>query len=426
MRLKGWLWLLVVLLTIQVAAQETGKVELERHLAILEGPVNDPRQWVLSAYNVGNFYRNNEQQAERYYLKGIAVAQKHDLLDLEASIYNQLSIVFRNEQKGLKYLEKTIQCVEKLDDKSRLMNLRIMQAAFYFRLQDPRKSIALYEELLPEFRKTASRSDLVLALFNYGNAVLALGDYEKAIELGEVVSSISVKIQNSNMELRGLLLQAKALGELGQKEAAFRIYNEALNKAESSFNTEIQSTALSDISNLLIGIGDLNRARPYLIKAAELSKTSSQPEKQFFVLNQLSRLYIAMGELENAKLSVTQMQEVLTGRKIAGEALLQLVKGRLLFESGEKGRGVDLMQRGLLRKGRPNIHVSSDRLLVAEYFSEKSFYKKAEEHFDILKSEIKQLPANFQETYALAWLKHQQRKRGNHLPLSSMNCLFHR
>lgn len=412
MRLKGWVWLLVVLLTTRLTAQETGKVELERNLAIIEGQVDNPRTWVLAAFNVGNFYRNNPRQAESYFLKAVAVAREYKLLDLEANTYNQLSIVFRNEQKGLNYLEKAIACNEKLGEKNRVLSMRLMQAAFFFRLGQAAKAIELYEELLPEYRKTATKAELAVALFNYGNAVMAMQDFEKAVELGEVVSSISAKIPNPNMEQRGLLLQAKALGELGQKEAAFRAYNEALKKAESTFDIEIQATALNDISVLLIDAGDLNRALPYLLKAADLSKSTSQPEKQFYILNQLARLYLALGELNNVQQQIAQIQELLAGRNIRGEAVFQLLKGRYLFESGEKGRGIDLMQRGLLKNGRVNVYVSSDRLVVAEYFSEKNFYKKAEEHFEVLKSELKQLPPAFQTQYAQAWRKHQERKRG--------------
>lgn len=412
MRLKGWTWLLVVLFTTRLAAQETGKVELERNLAIIEAPVDNPRDWIIAAYSVGNFYRNNPRQAEIYFLKAAEVAKQAKQLDLEASVFNQLSIVFRNEQKGLKYLEKAIQCTEKLGDKNRLLNMQLMQAAFYFRLGNAAKAIALYEVLLPEFRKTASKTDLAVALFNYGNAVMALRDFEKAVELGEVVSSIAAKIPNPNLEQRGLLLQAKALGELGQKEAAFRVYNDALKKAESTFDVELQSTALNDISVLLIDAGDLNRALFYLSKAAELSKSTSQPEKQFYILNQLARLYLSLGDLTNAQQQIAKIQELMAGRNMRGEGVFQLLKGRFLFESGEKGRGVDLMQRGLLKKGRTNIYVASDRLVVAEYFSEKSFYKKAEEHFEQLKSELKQLPADFQSKYNTAWRQHLARKSG--------------
>lgn len=412
MRLRGWFWLLVLLLTGQVAAQETGRVDLERNLAIVEGPVDNPRDWIVAAFSVGNFYRNNPQQAERYFLKAVAVAQQYKLLDLEASVYNQLSVIFRNEQKGLKYLLKTIVCVEKLGDKNRLMNLQLMQAGFYFRLQQPQKAIDLYEELLPEFRKTASRHDLVLALFNYGNAVIALGDFEKALELGEVVSTISAKIPDTKMEMQGLMLQGKALQKLGHQEASLRVRNELLRKAEAAFDIEMQTTALLDIAGLLEDINDWKRALPYLKSAADLSKNMGPPEKQFYLQLRLARLYLQIGDLTNAAPLIDNLQALQLTRNLKGKASVQLLKGRLLYESGAYGQGIDLMQRGLLQKGQPNYYVATDQLIVAEYFSSKGFYKKAEEHFDLIKSDLRYFPAAFGEKYKLAWLNHQRRKKG--------------
>jgi len=416
MRLKRWFCLLFLLLTIQLAAQEAGKVELERNIAIVDGPVNDPRQWVIAATSIGSFYRNNPQQSERYFLKAAAVAQKHKQLDLEANVYNQLAITFRNEQKGLKYLLKTIDCVEKLGDKNRVMNLQLMQAAFYFRLQQARKAIDLYEELLPEFRKIASRPELVLALFNYGNAVFSIGDYEKALELGEVVSTISAKIPDTKMEMQGMMLQGKALQKLGQKEASLRVRNELLKKAEAAFDIEMQTTALLDIADLLEDVNDPNRALPYLKSAADLSKNMGPPERQFYLQLRLARLYLQLGELTIAAPIIDNLQALQLTRNLKGKASVQLLKGRLLYENGAYGRGIDLMQRGLLEKGPANYYVSTDQLIVAEYFSTKGFYKKAEEHFAEIKSDLRHLPLAFRDKYELAWLKHQRRKKGEPEP----------
>jgi len=404
--------MLALLLTTQLAAQETGKVELERQLAIVDGPVNDPYQWVAAAYNVAKFYQSNPSQSERYYHKALKVAEKHDLLEFQASIYTQLHILYRTDPKGLPYLLKAMAVVEKLADQPRLMNLKLMLAGHYFHTQQHKKAISLYEELLPEFRKSASRMELVVALYNYGNAVLAMSDFEKAVELGEVVSSIASKIPNPNMEQRGMLLQGKALKRMGQNEASLRILNDALKKAEASLNVGLQATALIDMASLLIEIGDLSRARPYLVKAADLTKQNAQPEQQFFVRYLLARLYINLGELENAATMINQLQELQTGRKIGNNFSLQLLKGRLFFEQGEAGRGIDLLQRGLLYKGPTNVDAFQDRLIVATYFSEKAFYKKAEEHFTQLKADLKRLPAGMRESYDLAWKAHELRKKG--------------
>jgi len=415
MRLKLRLWLLAVLLTLNLAAQENARIDLERNLAIVEKPVVNPKEWTTAAYNVGRFYQNNPQQSERYFLKALAVAQQYKLLELEASIYTQLYTTFRNDQKGLKYLQKAISSAEKQGDQAQRMNLRLMLAGLYFRQQQPQKAIALYEELLPEFRKTATRIELALALFNYGNTVYAFGDYEKALELGEVVSNIALKIPDTKLEQQGLLLQGKALQKIGQFEASLRVRNEVLRKAEASFDTEMQTTALLEIAGLLEDLNDNARALPYLKSAADLSKNIGPPDRQFYLQLRLARLYLQLGDYNSVAPIIDNLQALQQTRNVKGKTSVQLIKGRYLFETGVFGRGIDLLQRGLLEKGPPNYHVATDRLIVAEYFSEKGFYKKAEEHFSLLKSELRFLPAAFRDTYDLAWLKHQRRK--NEQPL---------
>ncbi len=412
MWLRAWLFFWGCFFSLQLVAQESLRSELEKNLSILEKPVENPKEWVLAAFNVGKFYQNNPQQAERYYLRGLEVAQRYKMIELETSIYNQLSIVFREEQKGLKYLLKTIELIEKQGDKQRALSLKLIQAAFYFRLRQHQKAIELYEDLLPEYRKTASRAELALALNNYGNAVFALGDYEKTLELGEVVANIASKIPDLMLEQQGLLLQGRALHKLGQHEASLRIRNQGLRKAESNFDVDMQSNFLLEIAGLLEDINDYQRALPYLKTAAELSKNTNSPDRQFYLQMRLARLYLQTGDLANAEALIDNLQTLQLTRNLKGKAAIQLLKGRLLYESGAQGRGVDLMQRGLLDKGHPNAYVASDRLLVASYFSEKGFYKIAEEHFAQLKAELRHLPVVIRDSYDLAWLKHQRRKSG--------------
>lgn len=419
--MKSWLWLFGVLWTLTAFAQENPPTELEQNLAILEKPVTDPRNWVSAAFNVGKFYQNNPQQAEVYFLKGLQVAQQYKLGEMEASIYNQLFVVFRNEPKGLKYLQQAIKLAEKRGETSAIMQLRLMLAGYYFRQQQPKKAIDLYEELLPEFRKTASRQDLVMALLNYGNAVMALGDYEKALELGEVVSTIAAKIPNAKFEQLGLVLQGKALQKQGQYEASLRVRNDALKKAESTFDIDIQANVLHEIASLFDELDDPARALPYLKSALELSKKSGTPERQFSLHGQLAWINMQLGDKKQAAVHVAELQVLEVSRKIKSKALSQNIRGRLLYENGEQGRGIDMMQRGLLGKGTINKWASENRLIVAEYFSEKGFYKKAEEHFAVLKTELAALPADYRDRYEQAWGAHQRRKKGQ--PVAKLDSL---
>ncbi len=395
-----------------VQAQEPVVSEIEKALSILEKPVKDPDRWLVAAFFAADFYKSNPRQAARYLSDAVVVAKKNDLPDYQSDALVKLSLLFRHEKKGNEYLEQAISIQRKLGNDKKVMTLSLQLAGGYLRQEQVKKAIPLYEELLPEFRKSASRQELVMALFNYGNAVLIAGDYEKALELGEVVTSISVKIPFEMMEQQGLLLQGKALQRLGQTEASLRVRNEALRKAEASRDLNLQTSALLDMAELLENLEDYPRAIPYLKRGIALGKNSDQAQKQLFLNIRMARALIQSGQAEDAFPYIEDAQELQITRKLGRKEIVQIVKGRALYESGQVGRGIDLMQRSFLKQGRHNNYVAEDRLIVANYFSEKGLYKQADEQFKALEVDLPGLSLRINSEFKEHWQNHLRRKKG--------------
>ena len=168
------------------------------------------------------------------------------------------------------------------------MRLQIRIAQAMVREMQYAKAVELYEEILPEFRKTATKLELASALSSYGNAVYFYKDYEKALELGEVVQSIAAKASATPVEIQGLILQARAHQQLGEYDKAVRAHNDALQKAVGLGNQSLQSNILLDIAAMLERQGEHARAIPHLKKSLEMGPESLPLQQRVALFVRLS------------------------------------------------------------------------------------------------------------------------------------------
>lgn len=397
-----------------LALAQPGMVsEVERQLARYQaGPGDDARSWVLSALFLGDFYRNNPRQAEPYYDAAAKEAAKSAYDDLLYNAHLKRAQLYRNEVGIIKKLESSLKVLDKGQNSREILQLKLMLASAYLRFEQAEKAVKIFEAVLPEYRKSAQKADLAMALSHYANAQLILNQSQQALELGEVVSSIAAKAGAPKLELQGMMVQARALQQLNQNEAAIRLQAALLEKAEQQNDLQFQRTALMGISQLLVDAGDWQRAIPYVEKALQLKGGQQEAESNLFLQARIIKGLITLGRLDEAKSWLDQAQELAAGRKLKGETYIQLLKGRWHFASGEQGLGIDLMQRALVKPSSQNDrgNLAEERLLVATYFSEKGLYKQAENQFDQLHKQKKGFPAAFLESYELAWEQHLFRK----------------
>jgi signal transduction histidine kinase len=387
--------------------------DVERHLARYNaGPGDDARSWVISALFLGDFYRSNPQQATVYYEAAAKEAAKAAYNELVYNAHIKKAQLYRNDAVIVKKLEASLKELDKGQNSREILQLKLMLASAYLRFNQAEKAVKIYEEVLPEYRKSAQKADLAMALSHYANAQLVLNQSQQALELGEVVSSIAAKAQAPKLELQGMMVQARALQQLKQSEAAIRMQAALLEKAEQQNDIQFQRTALMGISQLLVDAGDWQKAIPYVEKALQLKGGQQDAESTLFLQARIIKGMLVLGRLEEAKNWIDQAQELAAGRKLKGETYIQLLKGKWHFIRGEQGLGIDLMQRALVKPTADNDRgaLAEERLLVANYFSEKGLFKQAESQFDYLHKQKKMLAEADLQAFELAWEQHLFRK----------------
>lgn len=393
------------------AQQPEVSTYIEDALATLANPESSYEQRLQATERAVEFFKNDQKKAEKLYLDAINRAKEAKKIADQYYLLNRLASLFRDSPKSLAYLKQALPLAASAGEKEPLrLQIRIAQAMV--REMQYAKAVELYEEILPDFRKTATKMELASALSSYGNAVYFKKDYEKALELGEVVQSIAIKASATPVETQGLILQARALQQLGEYDKAVRAYNEALQKAIGLGNQSLQTNILLDIAAMLERQGEHARAVPHLKKALEMGPESLPLQQRIALYVRLARIHLNLNKPQEGLGYINEAQELIAGRRSNATMVVQVTKGRLLYELGEKGRGIDLMQRGLSRNDDLSGNTLADRLFVAEYFSEKGVFKAAETEYAILEKQAKKFGNGWPERYRDAWKRHLARKSG--------------
>ncbi|MEX2535226.1 MAG: diguanylate cyclase [Trueperaceae bacterium] len=281
---------------------EARRVLVEAETLLLEIPgvevtLTDTRRALARAC----FLEQDFEQALRHVHDALQTAQ--DLADprLRAAVANDAGMIYGrlgSYQEGLEFLLASLRILEEEgippagNPFNNIGNIYLLQG-------DAERALEFFERAGSANDANGSGRDRVIALGNVGRALEALGDLEGAKREHERSLELARGLNDRLYLPAALTKLASVLGSLGEKEAAFECFREALalyDGRSSAFREE----TLMGLAQLHLKVGEPERAEPPLTQALECAKESHDRSLEGDANHGLAQVHRAAGRWQEA------------------------------------------------------------------------------------------------------------------------------
>ena len=195
-----------------------------------------------------------------------------------------------------------------------------------------RDVLALTAEAISVARRAQSPTHLAILLFNQASSLTELRRYDEAAAHLDECDAILVDLDNIRLSAwassrRGLLLAAT-----GEPEEALACHRKALEYAGHDGTTDVTQAALWGMAEAYLGMGEPDKAMPYIDRQLELLEHLNLPSNRAETLGQLGHAHMQFGRFHEAAETLMGAVEIARGigahrymakvQRLLGEALL--------------------------------------------------------------------------------------------------------
>ena len=257
--------------------------------------------------------RGEFTEAEDYFLKGLAIAQKDNDAKRICAFYADLgSLIWRRGDytKAELYLHEGLEIARQVGDKENISSiLRILGSVVGSR-GDHTQAESYFTEALKLAREIGNREQICILLSNLGVAAGELGGYTKAVPYLQEGLSLARQIGDRE-NICVLLLNLGDMIVDGEEYAQAETYfEEGLELARKIGYREWVSILLSDLGMTSQKQGHYTQASIYLQEGLTLARQIGRPRIICNALYELGNLYLKEQSLENAEASFQEMLNI--------------------------------------------------------------------------------------------------------------------
>ncbi len=234
---------------------------------------------------------------------------------------------------------------------------RMMEAAAYTDLGQPKRAQAILEEVRKTFQSEGDQDGIGRTILNLGNVHRRKGDTQAAKKLFEEALGIFKQIGDKNGESAALNCMANTDRILGYLAVARTLYESALEASRAIDDRIGVVRALIGIANVLLQEGDLEGAKKRFIDSLEISRKTGYRIGIARIMNNLAEIHHFQGRLYEARVfyeEVLHMKEEMGDRSSLAFTLFDLAEV--------------LLAQGDLEESRLNFEES---LAIREHTGEK-------------------------------------------------------
>lgn len=242
----------------------------------------------------------------------------------------------------------------RLGDTSKVYVAFTKLAEHFFRLLDFGTAVFFYEKCLDiatltsdiRAEMTANHSLGVVYQNTGKNNDMARRCHERHNELAESVEAAE-EIIKANAELfKVYTVLADTCYEDGDVGGALDLYGKALQSSKEAWNKAAEADANGKLGTLLLNLGDVTGAIPFLRSQSEIAADNGDAESRCRACSSLALAYDALGKSEQA---LAELILVSTISEQAGDLMLQsqasLALGTLYSKVGKLTEAMDALQR---------------------------------------------------------------------------------
>jgi DNA-binding SARP family transcriptional activator len=201
------------------------------------------------------------------------------------------------------------------------------------------------------------------------NCILQRRDFVAARATNKASLKAFQRAGNSVGQLWALIGEAHITQLESDSQTAIRLFQKALNQAKAICDVGLQRVVLQHLPALLLELGEMDKALPYLQEGLELSREPQDPRVQSIFLNQIAEVHMMRGEL-GAALEAAQHGLDLANQ--LGMAFLQvghsITLADIWLECGDFKNTHEIMQTALKKAEKhkvkdliPSVHLNLAR-----------------------------------------------------------------
>jgi CHAT domain-containing protein len=319
-------------------------------------------------------------------------------------------------RQALEYCQPALPLAQSLGE--RLLESHLLQTlgALCYALNQAPQAVDYFQQVLPLLRALGARQREPQAFFSLGIAHARMGDRLRTIEVWQQARSLWQTLGDRAGEARALAALGGNYEALGEKQKAVEFLEQALPLLRGVGDRETEANTLYQLGLAYDTLNERPKAVASFSQALALRKAIGHPQGPANLHRSLSGLYDGLGDLPQA---LAHGQQALALYEAAqdyrGTAAMLRNIGLVYDRLGEKQQAAAHFKRAL-----PLFRLGADRQSLArllanlgKVLSESGDHEQALNHLNEALPLLRQLQQQFFEVYALYWIAHAERGRGN-------------
>ncbi|CCI19165.1 conserved exported hypothetical protein [Microcystis aeruginosa PCC 9807] len=319
-------------------------------------------------------------------------------------------------QQAITKWEQALPLWRNLGDKAQEALINLQLGRVYSRLGFKPKALEYYNQALPLYQSLKDRTGEAVTLSNIGAVYDALGEKQKALDYYQQALPLRRAVGDRAGEAVTLNNIGRVYDDLGEKQKALDYFQQALPLWRAVGDRSGEAVTLNNIGGVYSALGEKQKALDYYQQALPLLRAVGNRAGEAVTLNNIGGVYSALGEKQKALDYYQQALPLLravgaaegTQSARSGEAVTLNNIGGVYNDLGEKQKALDYYQQAL-----PLLRAVGDRAVeavtlhnIGSLLAKQNqpqlgiiFYKQSVNVYETLRSDIKGLPKELQQTY---------------------------
>jgi tetratricopeptide (TPR) repeat protein len=230
------------------------------------------------------------------------------------------------------------------------------------------ETIDYYKDELTKARQNDSSERLIVALADYGNAILKTGDAPQALTHIEEALRLAKSIDEKINQARLLGLKGTALKQIGNPQTAQNAFNKSLKLARKLDHKPIMIDALTQLGRLKVEIGEMEKGIPDLELAFRTALEIQDAPRIMYIAGLMAGVFMLSEQYGKAmELYAIALEHAENLEKLEAQSNYHLSIGNIYLLKKDFNPAEEHMKKALdigSRLGNPRIQFSSFEQLL--------------------------------------------------------------
>ncbi|MGI0485047.1 tetratricopeptide repeat protein [Pantanalinema rosaneae CENA516] len=397
----------------QALGKTSTAIEFYQHALTLAKTTQNLLLLPIVVNNLGQAYQEQGESSQEIalYQETLVTLQTAGDRAGQAFMFNALGRAYTTVdqyQAAIQAHQQALDIFQQLDDRAGQAKALMGLGYAYYWISEQTTAIALFQQALTLFKATNNPTGQAIALNYLGNAFHYLGQYNLAVTLHQQALNRFRQLGNQPGEASALFGLGNAYSFLGQPQQALEFHQQALSLFKQLGDRRNQASALNNIATYYAHEQPETAIALYQ-EALALFRQGKHRYSEAQTLKSLGNVYLTLQQVDTAIDFYQQALPIFRRiHEVYGEAYTLQGLGSAYMRQQHYQQSLDFYQQSLTilqkigdREGESSLFSHIGNLFVYQNQPELAiiFYKQSVNVHETIRSDIRQLPRELQESY---------------------------